>query len=65
MNASDAKPIHLAQASLEHAVYFLELGATDRAASYLEFAMKNLQEATEKMSSLHNVTGLHFKSNQI
>ncbi|GAB4469747.1 MAG: hypothetical protein OHK0037_28120 [Elainellaceae cyanobacterium] len=33
----------IAQAALEHAVYFLELGADTRAATYFQFAAQNLQ----------------------
>ncbi|GAB4442783.1 MAG: hypothetical protein D6742_19690 [Cyanobacteria bacterium J069] len=33
----------IAQAALEHAVYFLEIGASDRAATYFQFAAQNFQ----------------------
>lgn len=62
MNVSDSKNIHLAQASLEHAIYFLELGATERAASYLKFAIQNLQEATEKITPTEPLlSGIYLK----
>lgn len=33
----------LAQAALEHGVYFLEIGADQRAAAYFKFAAEHLQ----------------------
>ncbi|WP_448599930.1 hypothetical protein [Thermoleptolyngbya sp.] len=33
----------IAQAALEHAVYFLELGADAKAATYFQFAAQNFQ----------------------
>ena len=39
----------LAQASLEHAIYFLELGAYDRAAAYFSFAAQRLQSISQSL----------------
>lgn len=33
----------LAQAALDHALYFLEIGANDRAAAYYQFASQQIQ----------------------
>lgn len=39
--------IALAQAALDHALYFLELGAVDRAAAYYQFASQQLESAVK------------------
>jgi hypothetical protein len=36
----------LAQAAFQHGVYFLEIGADQRAAAYFEFAAEHLQDLT-------------------
>lgn len=39
----------LAQAAVEHAVYFLELGADRRAAAYFQFASEHLQQISHHL----------------
>jgi len=39
----------LAQAAVEHAVYFLELGADRRAAAYFQFASEHLQRMSHHL----------------
>lgn len=39
----------LAQAALDHALYFLELGATDKAAAYYQFASQQLQNVVKNL----------------
>lgn len=40
----------LAQAALDHALYFLELGANDRAAAYYQFASQQLQGVVKNLT---------------
>ncbi|HEY9618717.1 MAG TPA: hypothetical protein V6C78_00025 [Crinalium sp.] len=42
-SASTRKEIVIAQAALEHGVYFMEVGATDRAAAYFQLSSQKLQ----------------------
>lgn len=48
----------LAQAALEHALYFLELGANERAAAYYEFAAQQLQNAAKTLAQEAEVPSL-------
>lgn len=43
MQSTITRQYAIAQAALEHAVYFLELGADTKAATYFQFAAQNLQ----------------------
>jgi len=40
----------LAQAALDHALYFLELGANDRAAAYFQFASQQIQGVVNNLT---------------
>jgi hypothetical protein len=37
------RDIALTQAALDHAIYFMELGANERAAAYFQFAAQKMQ----------------------
>lgn len=49
MSATTTREIVLAQAALEHGIYFLELGADKRAAAYFQFASKKLQTISQTL----------------
>lgn len=46
MQTTPARSLALAQAALDHALYFLELGSAERAAAYFQFAAQHLQIST-------------------
>lgn len=46
----------LAQAALDHALYFLELGANERAAAYYQFASQQLQNAAKSLAQQETVS---------
>lgn len=46
MQTTPARNLALAQAALDHALYFIELGAAERAAAYFQFAAQHLQAST-------------------
>lgn len=48
----------LAQAALDHALYFLEIGAPSRAAAYYQFASQQLQSAVKTLVQAEVVSSL-------
>jgi hypothetical protein len=46
MQTTPSQHIALAQAALNHALYFLELGSVERATAYFQFAAQHLQTST-------------------
>lgn len=52
----------LAQAALDHALYFLELGATDKAAAYYQFASQQLQGVVKSLVQQDIVRSLETRS---
>ncbi|HEY9623623.1 MAG TPA: hypothetical protein V6C78_24915 [Crinalium sp.] len=55
MQTTPARDIALAQAALEHALYFLDLGAVERAAAYFQFAAHHLQISTQRLMGIEPV----------
>lgn len=51
MNATAIRNLSLAQAAMTHALYFLELEANDRAASYCTYAADHLQEFATNLTT--------------
>lgn len=49
MQSTVVRNTALAQAALDHALYFLELGATDEAAAYYQFAAQKLQSVVKAL----------------
>jgi hypothetical protein len=49
MQTLNTREIALAQAALDHALYFLELEANERAAAYLQFAAQRLQNVVKAL----------------
>jgi hypothetical protein len=49
MSSRTTREIVLAQAALEHGIYFLELGSEKRAAAYFQFASKKLQTISQTL----------------
>jgi len=45
-----AREFALAQASMQHAIYFIGLGANDKAAAYFQFAAQRLQGLVEQLT---------------
>ncbi|WP_430682501.1 hypothetical protein [Leptolyngbya sp. AN02str] len=50
MQSSVSREFALAQASIEHAIYFLEIGADKRAAAYFKFASQKLKDVSDELS---------------
>ncbi|GAB4376961.1 MAG: hypothetical protein Kow00121_25120 [Elainellaceae cyanobacterium] len=48
----------LAEAALQHALYFLELGAVDRATAYYEFAAQHLQQVFMALTETEDIEPL-------
>jgi hypothetical protein len=49
MQSSTQRDVALAHAALEHASYFLELDAPERAAAYFQFAAKQFQKVSKSL----------------
>jgi hypothetical protein len=49
-SASTRKEIVIAKAALEHGIYFLQVGATDRAIAYFQLAAQKLQNLTKLLT---------------
>lgn len=49
-----AREFALAQASMQHAIYFIELGANERAAAYFHFAAQRLQGLAVQLTELES-----------
>lgn len=49
-----ARQFALAQASMQHAIYFVGLGANDRAAAYFQFAAQRLQGLAEELAQVES-----------
>lgn len=49
-----AREFALAQASMQHAIYFIELGANERAADYFNFAAQRLQGLAVQLTALES-----------
>lgn len=45
-----AREFALAQASMQQAIYFIGLGANDKAAAYFQFAAQRLQGLVEQLT---------------
>jgi hypothetical protein len=49
MPSSTQRDVALAHAALEHAAYFLDLNAPERAAAYFQFAAKQFQKVSKSL----------------
>ena len=54
----------LAQAALDHALYFLELGANDKAAAYYHFASQQLQGVVKNLMQQEAICSVKNRSFQ-
>lgn len=66
MQSSTQRDVALAHAALEHASYFLELDAPERAAAYFQFAATQFQKVSKSLvlqmvweESLHRYSNTH------
>jgi len=63
MNSSaTVREFALAQAALEHGVYFMELGAEQRAAAYFRFAAEHLHELSNQLLLVHSPSPLKTRA---
>ena len=49
MQSPVLREVALAQAALEHALYFVDLGANEKAAAYFQFAAQRFQNAAKTL----------------